>query len=89
MECLAACFCLLGKSLKNMNKKEIIESIQKSNITTDRKEEIIAIIRKSNIPTSDKRRVIKTIKTGTKEDIIFAIMYLLCIANDIFEKFHT
>ena len=72
-----------------MKKKEIIKTIQKSNITTEKKEEIIALIRKSNIPTSDKRRIIKTIKTGTKEDVIFAIMYILCIAKDIFEKFHT
>ena len=72
-----------------MNKNEIIDSIQKSNITSDRKKEIIDIIRKSNIPIADKRRIIKTIKTGTKEDIIFAFMYILCIAKDILEKFQT
>ncbi len=72
-----------------MKKKDIIEAIQKSNITTEKKEKIIALIEKSNIPTSDKSKIIKTIKTGTKEDIIFALMYILCIAKDFFLKFHT
>ena len=72
-----------------MNKKDIIETINKSNITAERKKEIIAIIRKSNIPTSEKRIIIRTIKTGTKEDVILALMYVLYIAKDIFDKFNT
>lgn len=72
-----------------MNKNDIITAVAKSNITAERKKEIIALIRKSNIPTSDKKRIIETIKTGTKEDIIFALMYVLYIAKDIFDKFNT
>lgn len=72
-----------------MNKKDIIKTIKKSNITAERKKEIIDLIRKSNIPTSEKRIIIKTIKTGTKEDVILALMYILCIAKDFFDKFNT
>lgn len=89
LECLTTCFCLLGKSLKIMNKKDIIKTIKKSNITAERKKEIIDLIRKSNIPTSEKRIIIKTIKTGTKEDVILALMYILYIAKDFFDKFNT
>lgn len=71
-----------------MDKREIIETIDKSNITTERKKEIIAVIRKSNIPTSEKRIIIKTIQTGTKEEIILALMYILYIAKDFFDKFN-
>lgn len=88
LECLTTCFCLLGKSLKNMKKKDIIETIKKSNISAERKKEIIDLIRKSNIPTSEKRIIIKTIKTGTKEDVILALMYILYIAKDFFDKFN-
>ena len=89
LECLTTCFCLLGKSLKIMNKKEIIETIKKSNITAERKKEIIDLIRKSDIPTSEKRIIIKTIKTGTKEDVILVLMYILYIAKEYFDKFNT
>lgn len=70
-----------------MDKKEIIETINKSNITAEKKKMIIDLIRKSNIPTSEKRIIIKTIKTGTKEDVILVLMYILYIAKDIFDKF--
>lgn len=72
-----------------MNKQEIVEAIEKSNISADHKKEIIAIIRKSNIPTSDKTELIQTINTGTPEEIIFAIMYFLSIAKEFFDKFCT
>ena len=44
--------------------------------------------RTSNIPTSDKRIIIRTIKTGTKEEVILALMYILYIAKDFFDKFN-
>ena len=72
-----------------MNKQDIITAIQHSNISVQYKKEIIAAIKKSNIPTSEKKEIIRTIKTGTKEEIILAIMHFLCIAKDFFDKFIT
>lgn len=70
-------------------KQEVVDAIEKSNISAKNKKEIIAIIRKSNIPTSDKTELIQTINTGTPEEVIFAIMYFLSIAKEFFEKFCT
>lgn len=89
MECFATRFCLLGKSKNNMIKSDIITTIQQSNISAQNKNEIIAIIKKSNIPTSEKKEIIQTINTGTKEEILLAIMHFLCIAKDLFDKFIT
>lgn len=72
-----------------MTKKDIVEAIEKSNISAEHKKEIIAIIRKSNIPTSDKTELIQTINTGTPEEILFALMYFLSIAKEFFDKFGT
>lgn len=72
-----------------MTKKEVVDAIEKSNISAKNKKEIIAIIRKSNIPTSDKTELIQTINTGTPEEVILAIMYFLSIAKEFFEKFCT
>jgi hypothetical protein len=72
-----------------MNKQEIITAIKQSNISVQPKNEIIALIKKSNIPTSEKKEIIRTIRTGTKEEIILAIMHFLCIAKDFFDKFIT
>ena len=72
-----------------MTKQEIIKAIELSNISVQAKKEIIAVIQKSNIPTSEKKEIIQTIRTGTKEEIILAIMYFLCIAKDFFDKFIT
>ena len=72
-----------------MTKQDIITAIKCSNISVQNKNEIIAVINKSNIPTSEKQEIIRTIKTGTKEDIILAIMHFLCIAKDFFDKFIT